>query len=385
MNPNQLSSVLSRLAALAALAPSSHNCQPWRVLGLGRAEFEAEMWAGSPAPAWSHALLICIDRRRALSALPSLEREMRMSVGGFASLLLNLLRLSGFGVEARFLDAQRQPGTAAGRARLGASEPVLVLYLREPAAGVQALDHPLVEWISQRHTMRGPYKRQGALPPPGACLPFRLADDNDLVWKHVAPGELFDRLCEFYRRHAEQDFRHGGAWRETYGYLEFSAKPRVGSGAGINIQSLFGPLSAWRRRLYQALLHPAVIPVTGPLGLYARFGRDFEQLVRSSGHFVYLSAAPGKVDERRMHLLAGERVCDLWLSATRDGQALHPLSVALQHTAIEAKLRALLDCPQPILFIARSGAPVGQDGPVFRYRREPQAFCSFNFKPSSAA
>src|SRR5687768_6812717 len=138
MNPQQLIAELSRLAGLAALAPSSHNCQPWRLHGVPRAEFEADLLPDAPRDAgWHHVLLVGIDRQRALSALPSLEREMLLSVGGFASLLLNLLRLSGFEVQPRFVDRGWAPATVRGRARLQASEPVLALFLREPAAGVQ--------------------------------------------------------------------------------------------------------------------------------------------------------------------------------------------------------------------------------------------------------
>lgn len=380
MNATDWSSVLSRLAATAALAPSSHNCQPWQLIGLCRAEFEVDM---QPAPhtseGWSHTLLVCIDRRRALRALPSLEREMRMSVGGFASLLLNLLRLSGFSAQVHFPDTGWQAATLRGRARLAGSEPVLMLYLGEPPGGVQPVTHPLLQWIAQRHTVRGPYVR-GATPAPGsACLPYRLAPDDGFAWRYVLPGALFDHLCSFYRHHAAQDFRHGAAWRETYRHLEFSGQPCGGSGVGINIQSLFGPLPAWRRRLYQAVLHPAVMRCVGPLGLHARMGRDFESLVRSSAGIAYLCSLHDGGDERRMHLLAGERVTEIWLSATRDGQAMHPLSVALQHPEIEAQLHTLLGCGRPVLFIARIGTPAERGLPAPRYRRAPQAFCSLEF------
>jgi hypothetical protein len=85
-----------------------------------------------------------------------------------------------------------------------------------------------------------------------------------------------------------------------------------------------------------------------------------------------------------MHLLAGERVTELWLSATRDGQAMHPLSVALQHPEIETRLRTLLGCSSPVLFIARIGRPAAHDLPAPRYRRAPQAFCSLEFAAPAA-
>lgn len=383
MNARDLSTELSRLAAIAALAPSSHNCQPWRLHGLARADCEAELGLAAPPDAgWRHLLLVGIDRRHALSALPSLEREMHMSVGGFASLLLNLLRLGGFTVQPRFIEAGWQAATARGRARLAGSDPVLALFLDEPPAGARPVAHPLTQWIVRRHTVRGPYLRCGAPPPGPSCLPHRLDDDAGLAWRQVRHGELFEQLCAFYRRHAAEDFRHGAAWRETYRHLDFSARPR--GAVGIDIRSLFGPLPAWQRRLYQLALHPAAMRLTGPLGLHRRIGRDFESLIRSSDALVYLCASPDDGDTRRTQLLAGERVTELWLSATRDGQAIHPLSVALQHPQIEAQLRALLGCTRPVLFIARVGKPAAPMLLSPHRRRSPDAFCSFDFSPSAA-
>jgi hypothetical protein len=378
-------SVLSQLAAMAALAPSSHNCQPWRVLGLARADFEAEMEPAPPVGGdWSHALVVSIDRSVALRALPSLEREMRMSVGGFASLLLNLLRLSGFEAWPRILAPRWQPATARGRQRLAAAEPVLVLHVAVSADGVQPLTHPLARWIAERHTARGPYVPAPQQPPAAGCLPHRLAPADGFAWHHVPRGALFDSLGDFYRRHSVQDFRHGAAWRETYRHLEFSGVPGAGGGTGIDIQSLFGPLPAWKRRMYQAVLHPVVLGIAGPLGMHARIGRDVEGLVRSSAGLVYLCGPDADGDERRAHLLAGECVTDYWLSATRDGQGLHPLSVALQHPHIEAELRALLGCSRPVLFIARIGTPAHGTAPGSRRRRAPQAFCSLDFTAPQA-
>jgi hypothetical protein len=150
----------------------------------------------------------------------------------------------------------------------------------------------------------------------------------------------------------------------------------------MNIQSLFGPLPAWQRRLYQLVLHPLAMRLAGPLGMYSRVGRDFESLVQSSSAIAYLCASRDTADERRLHLLAGERITGLWLGATRDGQAVHPLSVALQHPHLEQELRTLLGCRQPVLFIARIGTPATGSAPVYRYRRAPESFCSFDFDHS---
>lgn len=377
MDTRTLHQVLSHIAATAALAPSSHNCQPWAVQCLARTAFEAlSPPADETAGDWTHALVVGIDRRRALSALPALAREMHLSVGGFASLLLNLLRLSGFGVQTQWLPEGWRDGTP--------HEPVLALLLTLPGTATTG-SHPLWQWIAQRHTARGPYLRGPLRPPDEQCLPHRLADgDAALHWRYVHQGDALDALGGFYRRHAAQDFRHGAAWHETYRHLDFSARARNASGTGMNIQSLLGPLPAWQRRLHQLAWHPLAMRLAGPLGLHRRVGREVESLVRSSPAIAYLCADRHAPDARRLHLLAGERITELWLGATREGQSMHPLSVALQHPQIEQALRALLVCEHPVLFIARLGTPATRSVPAYRYRRAPEAFCAFEPHPADS-
>lgn len=375
---------LSRLAALAALAPSSHNCQPWHLVGLSRQRHEAEM-GPLPAAEATHTLLICIDRPRALRALPTLEREMRMSVGGFASLLVNLLRIEGFGVTVQWLDADWAAATATGRWRLGAAEPVMVLGLASAPDREALTDHPLAQWIASRHTVRSPYapadEALAAALRPATCLPYRLSHRHR--WTTVPLGPQLDRLARFYRQHAAEDFRHGAAWRETYTHLHFGGARRAaacGAGSGMAIEGLLGPLPAWRRRLMQVALHPRVLARLGPMGLHARIGHDFEQLVQHSATvWALLQNSEGTTaDERRTHLLAGEAVIDCWLAATRDGLAMQPISVTLQHPPIEQALRALLGVDTPVLFIARVGHPIAAP-PAPRLRRATASFCQFDF------
>ncbi|MDT8997735.1 hypothetical protein RQP53_00435 [Paucibacter sp. APW11] len=376
MDQQGLQQLLRSIIATAALAPSSHNCQPWSVRCLDREQYEAIAPDLPPSGEWTLALLLGIDRRRALAALPALEREMRISVGGFASLLLNLLRLTGFGVRLQWLPKGWQCRQE--------QEPLLALLLEVPAQPTTS-QHPLWQWIARRHTVRGPFlpaARSAPLPADQACLPYHLACSADaatLHWHFVQGGELLERLAGFYRIHAAEDFRHGAAWRETYRHLDFSAATGPRPRSGIHIDRLFGALPDWQRRLYQFALHPTVMRLAGPLGLHRRVGRDFESLVRQSAAIAYLCAEPGIGDERRQQLLAGERITELWLRVTRDGQSLHPLSVALQHPRIEQQLRQLLGCDTAVLFIARVGSPAAPASPPPRYRRAPDSYCSFEF------
>ncbi|AOZ02115.1 hypothetical protein BKK81_22645 [Cupriavidus sp. USMAHM13] len=360
---------LSDLLALAALAPSSHNCQPWHVSLLHARGPSAIGGAGTPG-----RLVISIDRRRALDALPALRTEMSISVGGFAAILLNLLRMAGWPAEARWL-------TGAPEAHGVHLVPVVQIDLgaRGVAACPAALRR-LAAALRRRRTARGVYGGEvdfGALTG-SDLLPHSLAGAAQAVpmrWQAVRHGERHSRLSAFYRRHAARDFVHRAAWRETYRHLVFSDAARAPHGTGINIQSLFGPMPAWRRQLHRVLLHPALLATLGPLGATARIGTHLEWLIRSSPTVLVLSSpATGATPGR--DLLAGEAVVRLWLAAGEAGLSLHPLSVALQHPDLSELLGGLLGCADPLLFIARAGRPLQDGDPHHRYRRAPADFCS---------
>ncbi|WP_439892316.1 hypothetical protein ACS7SF_07090 [Ralstonia sp. 25C] len=357
---------LADLLALAALAPSSHNCQPWHVSLL---DAEGRPASGSDTPI---RLVISIDRRRALDALPALRTEMSISAGGFAVILLNLLRLAGWQAEAALLPAPCDVPD-------GSLSPLVRIELGGFHPGrVSPLLARLAAALRHRHTDRGEYGGTFDLYALARTnlLPYSLGGAADgLRWRVVQPGERYERLCAFYRRHAARDFVHRAAWRETYRHLVFSDAQSVPDGIGINIQSLFGPMPAWRRQLHRVLLHPALLAAFGPVGASARIGVHLERLIRGSPAVVVLSAAESCPLASR-DVLAGEAIVRLWLAAAAQGLSLHPLSVALQHPDLRATLGRLLGCEEPLLFIARVGAPLQASGPSRRYRREPALFCS---------
>src|SRR5574343_998563 len=101
--PDAVLQQLEPLLALAARAPSSHNSQPWRLRSLPAVPAR---WQGCGP--WTQALLIDLDPARCLRALPALRREMRISLGGFAAILLNLLRLSAWPVKAVPAEASQE-------------------------------------------------------------------------------------------------------------------------------------------------------------------------------------------------------------------------------------------------------------------------------------
>lgn len=362
----------------ASLAPSSHNCQPWRVLRCARDFYLRHVDPGAEAHAgWHEALVLGVDPARALSALPSLRREMCMSVGGFAALLHNFLRLHGFAVLPQLLPAAWTPASATGAARLGA-EAVAVFLVGERTVPVQSEALARLLALAQRRTtQRVPFRRQGALEPSfdiGRALPHRLRPDAGLHWRMCAAAAQIDALAHFVARHAERDFSDADVWAETYRYIDFSGRHGEVPGVGFNIQQLLGPMPGWKRAAYRRVLAPALMPLSRRLGMARRIAVQLGALVADSAAIFYLSYDGPAADVAEQHLLAGESVLRLWLALTDSGLALHPVSVVLQHTDVREKLERLLGEPGEIWFFARVGEPAGPP-PPFRYRQPLESFC----------
>lgn len=363
----RIEAMLSRLKpllALAALAPSSHNSQPWHVRALsllqeGEPADEAQLQL---SPGWPLALCLELDHQRRLQALPSLQREMLISLGGFAAILLNLLRLSGWAVEACSMGRH----TSGVLLRLGSGP-------RPERADPAALAR-LTQALQRRQTERGPYRAEQPLrfDCNERLLPHGLGLSSATQhWRLLDDAAGRGAVAAFYAEHAARDLLHRSAWSETYAHLHFGADTDAAAGAqqGIAIERLFGPMSPWRRRSLQLLLHPALVARLGPRGMAARAGATLQALIGSSPALLYLAGPPTHEPAAAL-LQAGARIADLWLLAASHGQALHPLSVALQHEDLRRRLSGLLGCSEELLFIARAGTP-REPLPAPRHRRRP--------------
>lgn len=352
---------LSTVLAQAELAPSSHNCQPWRITGIGPG-------TGHPAgqllterhPA---GLVIDIDPQRQLRAVPTLAREMRLSVGGFSAALLHLMRYAGWDVQATIH-------------RQGDAGPCVVLTI-PPVADVGSADPAaygrLADLLARRRTERSLYcrGRPAGVDAEPRLLPVALAGGGHLPRLHWRRVDDPGRLADFYGRCAGRELAHDACWQELYAHLRFGSARRPGDGTGIAIEQLMGPLSAWSRRLLQAVLHPRGLALGGPLVrriVAKRFERALSTLVRESATLYVLCATPGR-STAVGDLVAGQEMLDLWLRLTAVGLGMHPLSVALQHEDLRGELGRALGCREEILFIARAGAPLRPASAHCRRRR----------------
>jgi len=355
---------LEPLLRLAALAPSSHNSQPWRVQALPDIPALAR---GAFAPSISQALELSLDPQRRLNALPVLEREMLLSLGGFAAILFNALTLAGWAPQVHLLNAQRR-------------QPKLLIGLAA-APHADGLQHErlaqLDEALKRRQTERGLYRPDQALAfdTVHGLLPHSMKlSAHPGRWTTLADPAALATVGAFYAQHAARDLLHPSAWRETYRHLRFGSRPQLPQGEGIDIERLLGPMSALGRFSHRLLLHPRWVGLLGPLGLFQRVGDALQQRIQSSAGVVFLSLPSHRCQTAEL-LQAGEQIVSLWLSAAHRQQALHPLSVALQHEDLHRQLRTLLGCTDDILFIGRAGTPCQVDVAP-RRRRLPELFCT---------
>lgn len=374
-----LSDKIKRAANWAGLAPSSHNCQPWRLVGCDRNFYARNLDPSARARfPWRRALVLGIDHSQALSALPSLQREMRMSVGAFALLFYNFLRLQGIKVKPRLLAQSWEPATPLGTSKLRSCEPLMVFFIGDQAQPAPAgkLKH-LVELVQRRRTLRVPFLKRLDARLPAAIdrvLPYELARTKALSWHRLDRPQEVERLAQFVAEHAERDLSHREAWQETYRYIDFSGRRGQIEDVGFNIQQLMGPIPPWKRAWYRWALSPALMPISVRLGMARKIAAQIGVLMAQSAALYYLEYSGPAADHREQELLAGGSMLALWLAATEKGLALHPVSVVLQHAEIQRRFQSLLGQAGEIWFFARVGEPVESSPTHFRYRRRVEDF-----------
>jgi nitroreductase len=93
MPENDFAIDLKRACTLAALAPSSHNSQPWALVWIEQTAMLDQLSALiGHSFSDSKVLVLAIDRERELSGLAAHRVEMNVSCGLFLQLLLETLR-----------------------------------------------------------------------------------------------------------------------------------------------------------------------------------------------------------------------------------------------------------------------------------------------------
>ncbi|MCI3934237.1 RedV protein [Streptomyces sp. AN091965] len=371
---------------VAALSPSSHNCQPWAVAWArgGDARAAAARAVGGTAEAADQYLVLALDRERRLRALPALHVEMLISCGAYAQLLLRALGARGWTVDAlRYAPgALTRPLVADWPwARPGPADwprtwaPLGVARLRHEAGGAAEDPRALRATAAARRTHRAPYRREPVAPEVldrlAAPTDTALARDADVSVRHLTSDADRAALAAFVARHAGRDFSHGPAWRETHSYLRFSAADAAARGDGFTLEELFGPLSRPHERARRLALAPTTMRLLRHVGYPGLLARQLARIVRPTPALAVLSLTGTRPPTLADGVKGGARVADYWLAATVAGLALHPISAVLQHDDLRRALEDRFRIPGQAIFLSRLGRPTTGVSAFPRSHRRP--------------
>ncbi|EST35936.1 hypothetical protein N566_16980 [Streptomycetaceae bacterium MP113-05] len=366
---------LEEAEAVAALSPSSHNCQPWglaRLVGDARAKAEAYLdmppaGAGLQEDDFEY-LVLALDRSRELSALRAHTLEMYLSCGSYGRMLLRALATLGWA------EAASRTAVAGEPPSLGSDwpadwTPLCVTAVRRTEAHAEEL--PLLrDLATRRRTNRGPY-REDALQESVLDGLVHHTVENGVTVRHLTTSGELRRFAAFVARHAGRDFRNGPAWRETHSYLRFNDAQVEASGDGFTLAHLFGPMSGMRRLAFRIMLSPAVMRTLCMVGFHRVLALGLAGTVRHSPALVAMSfdkETPDLSDALR----GGARMADYWLAATEAGLGLHPVSVVLQHDDLRRTMQAELGLHGRTFFLSRLGRPRAEAEPSPRRGGTPQ-------------
>ncbi len=346
------------------LAPSSHNCQPWRVISLPCNQSNDYLSSVcSERTTDCGTVVIGLDEQAMLKSLSALKNEMYMSLGGFATLLLNFLQFQGIGVEVCFAADRLESGFSD---KYGFTPELIFILSDELSASDKNAYQDLLAVVNQRYTLRCAYHVMSNSAFSGVLKYSLSSQSDDLSWVSCH-GDKIEAVCTLMQEEGHRDFSHKKSWSETYRFIDFSAGTESLSGTGFNIQQLLGPTSLMMRFFYKIILSPYCMPVTKLLGLPNAIAKDISQLIKTGNHLVYLKRSQTTADNKTK-ILAGEKLLDYWLVLTRSGAALHPLSVLIQHPIINTRLHTVLSEADEILFIARTGKPFSEGEFFKRFR-----------------
>ncbi|MFG2346869.1 nitroreductase family protein [Streptomyces phaeochromogenes] len=374
---------LREAADVAALSPSSHNCQPWGVawptsrgarqavaLLVGEAPDGTSGESGTDESETDEYVIVALDRERRLTSLPAHAVEMLISCGAYLQILLRSLALQGWSTDLiRFVDPlsdERMSGIPSAGRQLGDAwpplwSPLCAVRLRRTDEFSGRLAE-LRDTALARRTNRGPYRSE-ALDPSvlaGLCAPSAgAAEGADVTVRHLVTEGERAAFAHFVARHGGRDFSHQQAWRETHSFLRRNEAEAAARGDGFTLGQLFGPMPGPRRHIVRAALAPTTMRVLRHVGYPRLLAHQLALVVRPAPAIVAMSfaeSAPGLEATVR----GGAHLAEYWMRATDAGLALHPVSVVLQHDDVRTELQDRLGLTGRTFFVSRLGRPLTQ-------------------------
>lgn len=378
MSP-EFDDALREAVDIARLAPSSHNSQPWGLAVVRSPEAMSQVCGVFDRPAsgrpesrpGSRHLVLALDRERELTALHDHRVEMYLSCGAYLHLLLEALRIAGWGASRVAWNEDSRCDWLLPAALPGEWLPLAAVQLSPAPPEEHGRLVELARVAGQRITNRAPYRKEAPaatvlespapLPPADAAL--RPAVEVRLITERKA----IESIGSFVAASAAIDFAHPTAWRETHRFIRWSPGDHLED--GFPVEQLFGPMSRARKLLYRAALAPPTLFLLARLGYAAYLAKQLGELVGNTPALVAFSL-PSERPAISAVVGGGAAVMEFWLRATAAGAALHPISVILQHPDIRARFQRDHGLSGRVFFFARLGYPASAFPPAPR-RRDP--------------
>ncbi|MGI0117438.1 nitroreductase family protein [Zooshikella sp. RANM57] len=365
MNKNLLD-VVSKAIEIARWAPSSHNCQPWKVITLKDAGKQYDALFNQPLK--SNELLCCLalDKKRQLSALPSLQFEMYISCGLFLGLFW--LAVSQQKAHCRFhwlCDAELNLSWLQVASEHESELLVAMVITAEnrdqirnnQVSTVESKLNHLLDMVSTRRTFRGLFEEKSFDHEMIENLlsrrwPQAITGGEALVQLEQNSG-FIRNTTKLIAKYAALDFSSYRAWKETYRYIRFDQQ--AGTEDGFYLQSLFGPMPKRKIKFYEYMLSPLVMQALRLVNVPHYMAKELSKLVEKSAQLLVIKMNTERLSKRNL-VMTGARLMEVWLQAHHAGVAFHPLSVLLQHDEPREALQRLLQCHnERIVFVARVG------------------------------
>ncbi|MBS2964634.1 hypothetical protein KGA66_16375 [Actinocrinis puniceicyclus] len=369
---------LREATRIAALSPSSHNCQPWALAHLAGPQARraaARVLREESAAGEQRYLALALDRDRQLSALPAHRLEMLLSCGLYGQLLVRALAAQGWILaQDTFLPPHEPGGDAHDASPLHPDWPrhwtalSVLKFVPDSLPGAPGRGNTsesvaeLRATAQARRTNRAPYRREplertvlAALAGTGTGTGTALSTGAGVHVRHLSSPWERKRFAGLIRRHGGRDFSDLDAWRETHSYIR-SAQQSAELGDGFTFAQLFGPLPPPRRRLMQFALAPGTMRTLRHLG-YPRLLAGQLAAIAEATPTISVLTLPSDRPTAAQVLRAGAYLTDYWLSATRADLVLHPLSILIQHDDAREGLEAAFALPGRAFFAARLGRP----------------------------
>ncbi|NUR57323.1 MAG: hypothetical protein HOV87_01215 [Catenulispora sp.] len=187
-----------------------------------------------------------------------------------------------------------------------------------------------------------------------------------MTCRHLRSPTDLRRFATLVAHRAGRDFSDEAAWRETHSYFRWTSRDAATRRDGFTAQQIFGAISPPRELLTRAVLNPAVLRRLCRLGFDRYLGAQFARTARAT---PVITAAGLPVDAPTAPdlLTAGMWLADYWLTATRAGLALHPMSILTQHEDLRAELQQRFGLPGRTFFVARLGYPAAEAAATLRH------------------